>query len=54
MAKKNYIFTNKEHPKKAIMSTILGAGAGEPDPVCGGAVVKRRKEEKYAVPRSER
>ena len=24
MAKKNYIFTNKEHPKKAIMSTILG------------------------------
>lgn len=24
MTKKNYIFTNKEHPKKAIMSTILG------------------------------
>lgn len=24
MAKKNYIFTNKEHPRKAIMSTILG------------------------------
>lgn len=24
MARKNYIFTNKEHPKKAIMSTILG------------------------------
>lgn len=24
MAKKQYIFTNKEHPKKAIMSTMLG------------------------------
>ena len=24
MKRKNYIFTNKEHPKKAIMSTILG------------------------------
>lgn len=24
MAKKNYIFTNKEHPKTSIMSTILG------------------------------
>lgn len=24
MARKNYIFTNKEHPRKAIMSTILG------------------------------
>lgn len=24
MARKNYIFTNKEHPKKGIMSTILG------------------------------
>ncbi|MBD5549621.1 MAG: hypothetical protein HDQ96_00355 [Lachnospiraceae bacterium] len=24
MARKNYIFTNKEHPKKSIMSTILG------------------------------
>lgn len=22
--KKNYIFTNKEHPKKAVMSTVLG------------------------------
>lgn len=24
MAKKNFIFTNKEHPRKSIMSTILG------------------------------
>lgn len=24
MSKKNYIFTNKEHPKTSIMSTILG------------------------------
>lgn len=24
MAGKHYIFTNKEHPKKAVMSTILG------------------------------
>lgn len=24
MTKKNYIFTNKEHPRKSIMSTILG------------------------------
>lgn len=24
MAKKNYIFTNKEHPKMSIMSTVLG------------------------------
>lgn len=24
MTKKHYIFTNKEHPKKSIMSTILG------------------------------
>lgn len=24
MAKKNYIFTNKEHSRKSIMSTILG------------------------------
>ena len=24
MAKKNYIFTNKEHPKTSVMSTILG------------------------------
>lgn len=24
MAKKNYIFTNKEHPKVSVMSTVLG------------------------------
>lgn len=24
MAKKNYIFTNKEHPKTAVMSSVLG------------------------------